>query len=452
LVGPRYQTPETALEPEFLEEADSAGAEVDLKTWWTQFGDPVLDRIIDEAIVNNYDLRIAGERIAEARARYQFDWANLWPEIDLDGSAVRERVSQTLFDSSFLGPPVQNLFTIGFDASWELDFFGRLRRIKEASLDEYQATQENFRDVYVTLLAEVCRNYAALRALQQRIDLAEEQIRTAADALSLSAARFDAGLQSEIGPLESAAELEAIEASLFPLQAEMSRTLYSLAVLVGRQPEQIPGEWREASPIPKAAGRIPVGLPSDLLRRRPDIRRAERKLAAATALVGAAIAQLFPTFSLTGGFGFQSDEANTWFEGQSRTWNVGPSVAWPVIDFGRIRSKINLQNALQREALLEYEQTVLKALEEVEDALSAYAKEDLRMKRLFSQVENLRSVCDRTESLFRAGLSSFTDVLDAEREWLAARQILVSSEQALSVDLMAVYKSLGGEWECSSTP
>ncbi len=452
MVGPRYETPQTSFAPSFSESAGYGEAEIDLKTWWTQFGDPVLDAMIQEAVERNYDLKIAMERIAEARARYQYEGANLWPEIDVTGGVERERISQNLSDSPFLGPAVQNFFTLGFDASWEIDLFGRLRSLKEAALDEFQATQENYRDVYITLVAEIVRNYALLRSLQEEILLTQERIEVSKEELFLSASRYRAGLKSQIEPLDSEGRLDGFNASLFPLQAEMQTTLYSLAVLLGRQPEEIPEEWLKRAAIPKAAGKIPVGLPSDLLRRRPDIRKAERELASATAQIGAYVALLFPSFSLSAFFGYQSSEASEWFKQGSQTWSVGPNASWPFIDFGRIRSQINLQNAVQREALDNYEQTVLNSLKDVESALASYSREEKRLQSLSLQAANLQAVSDRASSLYRAGLASFSDFLDAKQNWLASEQERVKSEQSLSLYLVAVYKSLGGEWECCSTP
>jgi NodT family efflux transporter outer membrane factor (OMF) lipoprotein len=466
MVGPNYQVPETELASQYSETEETAGSEVDLKEWWMQFDDPVLNEMIEEAIGNNYDLKIAAERIAQVRAQYQLASDNLWPEINLNGTTIRQRISQNIFNNAFnrtssnftnvptalRGPPVQDLFIIGFDASWELDLFGRLRRLKESAYDELEASWENFRNVYISLLAEVATNYANYRSFQQRIENIEEQIDVEQEELSLSSARYRAGLRAEIEPLQRMSQVDGLRALLPPLETEVKQSLYSIAVLLGRQPEQIPENWAQPQPIPQARGKIPLGLPSDLLRRRPDIRLAERKLASATALIGAAIAELFPTFSLTGSFGFESIHSNNWFTKGSQFWSLGPDVSWPVIDFGRIRDKIDYQNAVQREALYFYEQTILKALEEVEDALAAYTQEERRLEALASQTLDLKQSRDLTLSLYQAGLVSLSDLLAAEREILTAEQTLISSTQTLSVDLMAVYKSLGGEWECSTTP
>ncbi len=461
MVGPDYHRPETEFASQYSETEDSIGTVVDLKEWWTQFEDPILNEMIDEAIVNNYDLRIAGERIAAVRAQYQLAADNLWPQVDLNGSIIRQRISQNIFNNAFnatsfhftnlpsspASPAVQNLYIVGLDASWELDLFGQLRRLKESAYDEWEASWENFRNVYIALLAEVAVNYANYRSLQQLIDNISDQIAVNVDELELSQVRYSAGLRAQIEPLQNEAVLDSLKASLPPLEAEMRQSLYAIAVLLGRQPENIPERWSETQPIPQAKGKIPVGLPSDLLRRRPDIREAERNLASATALVGAAIAQLYPSFSLTGSFGFESVNSNNWFTKKSSFWTIGPSVYWPVLDFGRIRDKIDYQKASQREALYIYEQTILNALQEVEDALVIYAKEEARLNQLAAQVSQLQQSRNLTSALYQAGLASFSDLLSADQQVLQAKQTWIGSQQSLSTDLMAVYKSLGGEWD-----
>ncbi len=451
MVGPRYELPQTEFAPEFSEKEEGVGAPVDLKEWWTQFNDPILNGMIDEAIEKNYDLRIAGEKIEEVRARYQLASANLWPEVDVVGGMNRSRTSQTLIDAPILGPPVQNFFQLGFDASWEIDLFGRLRSIQSAAEYDLEASQENYRNVYISLLAEVSRNYAFFRAVQQRIGLTLEQIQVGQDLLLMAEVRYKAGLNSEIDPLQTLSELDTLKASLPPLEAQRNESLYALCVLLGKEPEQIPESWYPLQPIPQAGGKIPVGLPSDLLRRRPDIRQAERLLAAATSRVSASIARLFPTFSLTGSFGYQSEQSSQLFNAASQAWSIGPNLFWPFIDFGRIRADIDFTKAVQREALLNYEKIVLDALREVEDALVAYGKEELRLKELKGQVEALSESTRLTRALYEAGLDSFSSLLNAEQQLLFAKQTLLTSEENLSEFLIAIYKSLGGDWPCSAT-
>jgi NodT family efflux transporter outer membrane factor (OMF) lipoprotein len=451
MVGPRYEAPSPELAPAFSENEDSTGAVVDLKEWWAQFNDPVLNSMIEEAIEKNYDLRIAVERINETRARYNLASANLWPEIDVAGEVSRSRNSQTLIDAPILGPPVQNFFQLGFDASWEIDLFGRLRSIQSAAEYDLEASQENFRNIYVSLLAEICRNYAFYRSVQERIELTSRQIEVSIDSLQMAEVRYRAGIVSDIQPLQVKSELDSLKASLPPLEARKNESLYAISVLLGRAPEEIPESWLEMKPIPQAQGKIPLGLPSDLLKRRPDIRQAERLLAAATSRVGASIARLFPTFSLTAAFGYQSESSGNLFSPPSQAWSVGPNVFWPFIDFGRIRADIDFTKAVQREALLNYEKIVLEALQEVEDALVAYSKEELRLKSLSNQIDDLTEARNLTKALYTAGLESYSSLLDAEQQLLFAEQTLLTSEENLAEFLIAIYKSLGGDWPCSTT-
>lgn len=446
-VGPDYQTPQVTL-PSHYDATETTG-ELDageLQHWWTAFNDPLLDVLIHEALSQNFDLRIAVEKIHEVRALYQIQAAELWPKVDLNGEVIRERVSQSLFDSPFLGPPVQSLYRVGFDASWEVDIFGKRRREKEAAYYEYEAEVENARGVYITLLSEVSANYIEMRAFQQKISLSERDIYIRKELLTLSESLFRAGLSSEIDVELLRIGLEEARAALPTLQTGYRQTLNRLAVLLGKPPESLHEEFTERRPIPNNPNAIPVGLPSDLLRRRPDIRQAERTLAAATANLGSAIADLFPRFSLLGAFGFDGDHANNWIQAQSRTWTFGPTMQWPILYFGRIRSNIRAQNSVQKQALLSYEQTLLTSLEDVENALIAYYKEEERKKYFEKQVEAAKRQYALSRDLYLSGLSDFSTFLEADQTLVEAETNLVNSEEGFSTKCVALYKALGGEW------
>lgn len=446
MVGPRYQEPQTEFAPTYTETEETNGPLVELNTWWRQFNDPTLDAMIGEAIDNNNNLQIAAARVEQVRAQYNIAWANQLPEIDLNGAVTRYKISQNICGGS-LCPPVNNLFQLSFDSSWEIDLWGRLRNLTSAAYSEFQASQENLRDVYITLLADLTRAYADFRTLQQQIALTWQQITVDQDRLHLASVRYNAGLRSEIEPLQVKGELDALQASLPPLEAQMQASLYAVAVLAGRQPENIPLSWIEPMPIPEAKGKIPVGIPSDLLRRRPDIRQAERELAAATARIGASIALLFPTFFLNTSFGALSSESGNFFNNKSKIWKVGPSASWPAIDWGKTRAQVDFSKAIEREAYFHYEQTILQALEEVEDAIVAYTKEEARLTSLQQQVDDLKQSRDLVKARYEAGLDSLSSLLDAEQQVLLIEQNVIASEQALSEDLIAIYKTLGGDWE-----
>lgn len=446
-VGPNYQTPTVSL-PERFEEPHEHGEidPVELKEWWTTFNDPLLNVLIHEALSQNYDLRIAIEKINEVRALYQIEAADLYPKIDMTAEERRVRISQNLFDSTFLGPPYQNLYKVGFDASWEIDIFGKKRREKEAAYYEYEAKIDNARDVYITLLGEIASTYIEIRGYQHRISLSKRDTSILKELTSLAEARFEAGLDSEIKPQELRFELKEAESITPALQTNYRQAIHRLAVLLGKPPEHLVSDFNEQGAIPLSTDPIPVGLPSDLLRRRPDIRRAERNLAAATATIGSAIADLFPRFSLLGSFGYESNKTHNWFRAKSRSWSIGPNMEWPIIYFGRIRANIRAQNAKQQQALFDYEQTILTSLEDVENALVSYYKDDERTYRFKEQAESALREYELTRDKYLSGLVSFSDLLRADRKRVDADNNLVDSTQSLSTSLVALYKSLGGEW------
>jgi len=446
-VGPNYQSPPVALPESYGEpHSDDGIDEVALKRWWTTFEDPLLDVLVHEALSQNYDLKIAIEKVNEVRALYQIEAAELYPKIDMTVDERRTRISQSLFDAPFMGPPYQNFYKVGFDASWEVDIFGKRRREKEAAYYEYEAEVNSARDVYITLLSELASTYIEIRGFQHRMTLSKKDIYIQKELLALAESRFSAGLDSEVEPQQVRFNLEESEAILPELETNYRRAIHRMAVLLGKSPESLHSDFDEQRAIPVSIAAIPIGLPSDLLRRRPDIRQAERTLAAATANIGSAIADLFPRFSLLGSFGFESNRTNNWFKSRSRTWSVGPNMQWPIIYFGRIRANIQVQNAKQQQALFDYEQTILTSLEDVENALVSYYKEDERVDRFEKQVSSATRTYELTRDRYISGLVDFSALLDADRARVSAENNLVDSTQALSTNLVALYKSLGGEW------
>lgn len=446
-VGPNYQSPEVALPSTYHEPHDKTEEDLsDMKEWWTSFNDPLLNVLIHEAISQNLDLKIAVEKIHQVRAEYQIEAAELYPKVDLTAEQKRSRISQNLFDSRFLGPPIQSLYKIGFDASWEIDIFGKRRRAKEGAYYEYEAEVESARDVYITLLAEIAATYIEIRGYQQKIALAKRNIYIQKEQLGLAETRFAAGLENEINTRTFEINLEETEAVLPSLEIGYRKTIHRLAVLLGKTPEALQEDFEEQRAIPVCDTPIPVGLPSDLLRRRPDIRQAERTLAAATANIGEAIADLFPRVSLLGSFGFEGDHRTNWIKAKSRTWSLGPNIDWPIIYFGRIRANIRAQNAKQQQALLNYEQTILTSLEDVENNLVAYYKEEERTHRFNMQVEAARRKYVLTRDKYLSGLVDFSSLLEADSALVSAENNLTDSKQSLSTNLVALYKSLGGSW------
>jgi len=453
-VGPDYDEPKTATPAQWS--APMAGGETNLAPslagWWKSFNDPQLDSLIERAEKTNHDLRIAGARVREARAFHDIAASKLGPTLDAGGTYARQNQSknQPVLGDLPMPPGVHfenNVYQVGFDASWEIDVFGGKRRTVEAGNAEVGAVEFGRRNVLVTLLGEVARNYVELRGCQRRLEIANKNLKTQEEALAIAEDRFKNGLTSDMD-VQQATALLANTRSVVPLlETGIQASIHRLGVLLGQPPGALLAELSQPAPIPAAPPQVPAGLPSDLLRRRPDIQQAERKLAAATALIGVATADLFPKFSLTGLAGFESTSASDWFKGDSKFWSLGPTVQWRIFDAGRIRANIRVQNARQEQALAVYEETVLLSFEEVENSLVAYAKEQIRRRSIEDAVEASQNSLRMANQLYSSGLASFINVLDAERALYQAEDALVQSDKAVTQNLIGLYKALGGGWE-----
>ena len=453
-VGPDYHAPATQAPPRWSDplaggETNSAAATA---AWWKNFHDAELDSLIERAAGSNLDLRIAQARIREARAHYRMTAADFWPTVDAAGSYARQRQSQNQpVINSF--PPLpssaieNNVYQAGFDASWEIDIFGGTRRATESARAQVAAAQCGEREVFITLLGEVARNYVEARAFQRRLDIARDNIRAQEQSLAITQNRFTNGLTSDLDVQQVSALLSTTRAAVPTLETALAASIHRLGVLLGQTPESLETELATGAPIPAAPALVPVGLPSELLLRRPDVALAERQLAAATANIGVAKADLFPKFYLTGLAGFEGISGDDWFKSGSRFWSVGPTVQWRIFDAGRIRANIKVQNARQEQALANYEQTALLAFEDVENALMAYAKEQIRRQQLAAAVKSTEESLRLANQLYASGLAGFINVLDAERSLYQAQDALVQSDRTISANLIALYKSLGGGWE-----
>jgi NodT family efflux transporter outer membrane factor (OMF) lipoprotein len=458
-VGPDYQRVDPRV-PAAWSESNYPGIETrpaDLARWWEEFNDPVLTRLANRATGANLDLRLAESRIREARALRRVAESGAWPTVDVSGSYSRSRTSENAIAPSSQasgGSPFfsgstngQDLFRSGFDSSWEIDVFGGIRRSVEAADATIEATIEDRRDVLVTLLGDIARNYIDLRGFQRRLAVATNNLEAQQESLEIIRVRFEAGLASDLQVAQEEAQVNITGATIPALEALAKQAAHRLDVLLGIQPGTLWAELSAEAPIPALPPEAHVGLPSELLRRRPDIRRAERQLAAATAEVGVATADLYPKFSLSGFFGVQSVSASTWFSAPSRFWNIGPTIRWPVFDAGRIRANIEVRNARQAQALTQYEKTVLTAFEEVENALVSYAKEQTRYQSLMKAVVSTRRALVLSDELYKNGLIDFLNVLVSQRELYLAESDLAQSEATMATNLVALYKALGGGWE-----
>lgn len=334
-----------------------------------------------------------------------------------------------------------DLFIVGLDASWELDFWGRVRRSVEAADAAVEAAEDARRDVLVILLAEVARNLSEVRGAEQRLAIARQNIQTQQDSVELTRVRFQAGLGTEV---------DVAQAQVPSLEATRDAAIHRLGVLIGQPPGTLVDELRKPDRIPTGPPSVPVGLPSELLRRRADVRRAERDLAAATARIGIATADLFPRFTLTGTLGLPATDAGDVFTGASRFWSLGPQVVWPLFAGGRIRANIRVQEARQEAALARYEQAVLAVLEDTETALVRYGQEQTRREAIARAVDASQLAVRLSQELYIRGLQDFLTVLDSQRALYSAEDQLVQSEQAMAAYLIALYKALGGGWEVSA--
>ncbi len=478
-VGPNYERPNTKVKDGYstLEEGPTTTPSTRPTTqpviseWWTTFNDPILNSLVERAIVANLDVRQAQARVYEARARVGIERSAYLPDANVGGNYTRSSRSLnaaggTTSDTSGGAtgggsglPPAVNLtpdreadiWQAGFDASWEVDVFGGTRRAVEAATAVLQAVEEDRNNVLLTLLGDVANNYVQYRGMQATIVASQNNLKTQLDTLSLTKNRFDAGLSSDLDVARAEAQVETTAALIPSLQTQLRQYLHRLGVLLGQDPMSLAAELNEIKPIPGTTVEVPVGLPSDLLRRRPDVRQAERRLAAATARIGEAIAEYFPKFSLVGSLGWQSTDFDNLLSKNSLFWNIGPSVRWNFFAGGRIRSNIQVQNAIQEQAAAAYELTVLRSLEDVENALTAFDREQTRRKRLANAVSSNERAVGLSQQLYERGLGDFLDVLTAQRALFESQDALARSESQVSANLVALYKALGGGWESANT-
>ena len=457
-VGPNYQRPDLPVSSAWTEAEEPAIAAraAELARWWSVFNDPLLNSLVERAVHSNLDLRLAEARIREARATRAVTAAGAWPTADISGSYSRNRASQNALGSPTQGaagaPPSgadldNSLYRAGFDAGWEIDVFGGVRRGVEAADARIEASVEDRRDTLVTLLGDVAKNYIDLRGFQRRLAVARANLKAQQETLDLTKVRFQAGLANDLDVAQAEAQANTTAAQIPTLESALKQATHRLGVLLGLDPGALGSELANEAPIPSLPSEVLVGLPSELLRRRPDIRRAERQLAAATAEIGAATADLFPKFSLTGTAGLQSVSASDWFTGRSRFWSIGPTISWPIFDAGKIRANIEIRNAQQEQALRQYEKTILGALEDVENSLVNYSREQARYRSLVDAVAANRRAVEMATELYVRGLNDFLNVLDTQRSLLISESDLAQSEATMASNLVALYKALGGGWE-----
>ncbi len=446
-VGPNYTKVEPSAPKQWHAPLDNGLSPHDLNPetlaqWWTVLNDPELSNLERRAVRGNLDLKESSARVREARALRGIEKTGLYPTLDVSGSVTRSRSSEHSGTGN-----TRSLYSAGFDASWELDVFGGVRRSVEAAQANLEATEENLHDVLVSLLAEVALNYVDVRTLQARLAAVNANLKAQKDIYELNLSRYQAGLIDELAVQQSHYILESTRSQIPALETSLEKAKNRLAVLLGEQPGAMHMELAETKPIPVLPVTVAVGIPAETMRHRPDIRRAERTLAAQTARIGVATADLYPRFRLFGTIGLESLSSGNLWEWASRTWGIGPSISWKIFDAGAIRLNIRVQTARQKQALIQYESTVLKAQEEVENGLVAYAKEQLRRESLQAAATAARRAYELSWDRYNAGLVDFNNVLDATRSLQSFQDELASSDGTATSNLIRLYKALGGGWE-----
>jgi len=415
-----------------------------LQQWWKSFRDPQLERLVEEALVWNTDLKIASARVNEARAMRGVANSARYPNVDQTNVIAGHR---TVLQTPNAKVPVESgLWQVGFDASWELDFFGGVRNSVKAATAEVQAAEESRRDVLVTLIAEVARSYIELRGYQRQLEVTHNNIDTQRDTRDLTAVRAKAGLATDLDVSRAEAQLASTEAAVPELEGLITNTSHHLGVLLGKSPGALLAELYAAQPIPTTPAEVPVGLPAELLRQRPDVRRAEAEIVAETARLGVARSELYPKFELTGLLGRTATSPGGLTLGLGNFFFGGVGIRLPIFNGGRIRSNIRAQDARLDQAILIYEDTVRHSFEEVENSLTAYERERQQQTKLAQAVASNRRAVDLSKELYTAGLSDFLSVLEAQKSLYASEDELARSEARVSTNLVALYKALGGGW------
>jgi multidrug efflux system outer membrane protein len=450
-VGPNYVPPETPIPDEFVWTDGATERPPDEPSlWWQVFNDPILDRLIANATTNNFDLRIAAERIDQYRATYGIASSELYPDIGALGGYTRNRVVGDT-GSTLTGVPY-NAWQVGLDASWEIDLFGRIARGVEAATGDLQATIEDWRYALITLRADVATSYLNIRTLEARLNVATRDIESQRRFVELVEQKIAAGTETESQLAQAKAMLAETEALIPQIGVSMANETASLALLLGTTPGPLLESLPARGGIPSVPALVAVGIPSDLLRRRPDVRAAERELAAATARIGQATANLYPKLTLSGQFGFGASSFTDLLQWSSRAYSAGPAFSWDIFNGGRIRSAINQQESLTREALLGYERTVIQAIGEVESSLVGFTLTARQRDYLADATASAQLAYDLSLQQYEQGVTDFLTVLTVQQTLLEVEDSLVQAQGMCAETLVELYRALGGGWTAGALP
>ena len=446
-VGVDYAAPELATPDAWQQQlqSDSNAARRELDSWWKQFNDPVLNGLVDQAIAANRDLAVAYERVVQARAARRSARSGLLPSVDGGASFSRQRTSERIgLTPAAGGGKTGNYYALGADVAWELDVLGGVRRAIEATEASLQATEEAYRDFMVVLLAEVATNYMDVRTVEERIQLAQANIQIQEESLALAKERFKAGLVPRLDVTQAETNLANTLAFLPQLRQTRTQEVNRLASLVGGFSAELEERIAPAETIPLPPANVAVGLPAEVIRLRPDIRAAERSLAAQTARIGVAEADLYPRFTLNGSFNLLSTSSGDVLDAASRDYGFGPALRWNLFSAGRVRSQIAIEASRTREAYYAYENAVLLAVEEVEVSMSGIANGRERLAALTRAADSARETVELVKENYRRGLVDFQNVLDAERTLTATEDAQAVSQGAIAIAYVKLFKALGG--------
>jgi NodT family efflux transporter outer membrane factor (OMF) lipoprotein len=460
-VGPNFVPPDPQLpQTSFMGDKGVADARLPRATdpaWWAVFRDPILTDLERRVADANLDVRTATIRLAQSRFQRGVTAAAGFPSINSDAKYTRELYSQNgivSLLSGLLGPSASsfnpgalNEYNVGFDASWELDLWGKVRRQIETADAQVDQAADQRRDALVSSLAELARDYIQLRGVQTQIKIASDNLKVDRDILQLVQERQQRGLQNGLDVENAAAQVESIRAQLPTLQQQESQYISALSLLLDEPPGALQSELRRPRLVSPAPPRVPLGIPSELARRRPDIRAAEAQLHAATANIGVAVGAFYPSVQLNGTVGFDALDIKNLWKGSSLQYMVGPSVTLPIFAGGKLKSTLELREAQQQEAAITYHKTVLQAWHDVVNALVAYRLEQNRHARLRSQADHSRQALALARSRYSDGVTEFLSVLDAERSLLQADQQHATSMTNVLLNLVQLFKALGGGWE-----
>ena len=451
-VGPNYKEPKTPVAEKFESGALSTYSQDEsLTRFWEQFSDDTLNTLVNDALAANHDLRIALSRFYEARAARGLSRFDLAPTVTASAGYTDSKAAPA--QSGFPTSETLKYYNAGFDAVWELDFFGRIRRNIEASSAELRASEAGLHDAQITVIAEVARTYFELRGQQTQLDVARRNVENQRESLNLTTARLNAGRGTELDTSQAQAQLSRTLGTIAPLEAAVSRSIHRLSVLTGREPTALTSSLSTARDLPPLPNVVAVGNPADLLRRRPDIRASERTLAADTARIGIAVADLFPRVTFTGSVGYAaSGSPSRLGDGGTSTRLIAPGISWAAFNLGRVHEQIVAARAHADGSLALYQQTVLRALEETEDALVTHAKSREQLGHAADSAAASATAARLARARYDGGISDFLTVLDTERTQLEAEDALAQSRTDTATSLIAVYKALGGGWQEAPLP